>query len=505
MIKWLKFYFLGFFNDKYNKEAANRSIGNVLLSLIFYFLIMTTCISIGFNNSFTTHYNKASQFNEFTTNLFANEDLSQRIIVKVDTSRKAENKSIVATLNGSTDDVVINSYEVEADQKYEKNGYKIIIDTRDSTTSYVDFELIFYKTDDEKDTISYEDYKSSSNQSDYSYKFVFNDKTDNDPSNDLVKILSIDDIKTILETVNTSTTLNAYGWLDEKTKDADDSSTLKTSWDEIKQLDNTSNEYFLKTYDLYIKNYYGLTTTPSIVSYYQNTYAVTDENGNFKYKNYLILTDTWCCCSYTNDKDVVMTFDGFYDDLGDDFVLSDNTLTINKIQDNTSDFLLSVYQSVSSIKVLYTIVSLFRFLPVLLIAILVMGLIIFGICKIKKRSYGEKLFGGFKIVSNYLFMSSLIGGLISFILCFVVSNEFAYAFGCYGLIAIIALRTLIFVIMQEIRLTKNPDLEPVSSSTTYSTSSPLGNNLKLSNVDMGNKVFINDNVNDDEDETMELM
>lgn len=507
MIKWLKYYFLGFFNDKFGKEAANRSIGNILLSLIFYFVIITVCITTGFNESFPTHYNKATQFKEFTHELFLNEDASKRVIVSIDENRSGEeNKYLLATLNGQSESVVINSFEVSEDAKYEKNGYKVIIDTRNSTTSYVDFDIVFYKKDSTT-PVKYEDYQQLENKDNYTGKLVFVDKEDADTTNDYMKVLTDDEIKTYVNTKNPNSNLNAIEWLDSKTVDADDTSVLKHEWNEVKKLDTTSNEYFRKTYDLYVRNYYSLSTTPTVVTYYQNTYAVTDaETGKYVYSNYLILTDSWCVASFTNDAGVNMTFDGFYDTLANNFKLNDPATSNEENQANIDTFFDSIYTSVSSIKVLYTIVSLFRFLPFLLISLLVIGLLIFALCKLRKRRYGEKLFGGFKIASSYLLYSSIITGLISLLLCFVVSNDFAYAFSCWGLVGIIAIRTIIFVIMQEIRISKNPEIEPVNEVVSP-TNTPIGNNLNLSNVDMGTKVIVNENASDDdeEDETMELM
>lgn len=497
MLKWLKFYFLGFFNDKFGKEGANRSIGNVLLSLIFYMVIITTCISIGFNESFTTHYDKASDFKDFTNTLLLNENTNERVNVKIDQNRSnEESKYLIATLNNQ--EVIINSFEVEADKKYEKHDYKVIVDTRNSDTTYIDFDVVFYKTKEPNTVISFNDYNQLENKNDYTGKLVFVNKEDSDTTNDYMKVLSDDEIKTTMTTKLTGPDKTPIEWIENKVESAEENSQIKTQWTEISKLDKNSMEYYKKSYDLFVRNYYGLNTTPTVVTYYQNTYAVTDpETGTYKYKNYLILTDTWCVASFTNDKGVNITFDGFYDTLYDDFKVDNNA--------NLENFFDSIYSSVSSIKVIYTVISLFRFLPFLLISLFVMGLLIFGFCKLRKRRYGEKLFGGFKIVSNYLLYSSIFVGLISLLLCFLVSNEFAYAFSCYGLIGFIAIRALLFVVFQEIRLNKNPELEPVSEVVTP-TSSPIGNNLNLSNVDMGTKVIINgSDDDDDEDETMELM
>ena len=67
-------------------------------------------------------------------------------------------------------------------------------------------------------------------------------------------------------------------------------------------------------------------------------------------KNYLIITDNWCLVSFTSNKGVNITFDGYYNNFADGFVLSTNhTNTEAVVKENVDNFFATIFDSISSI------------------------------------------------------------------------------------------------------------------------------------------------------------
>ena len=139
---------------------------------------------------------------------------------------------------------------------------------------------------------------------------------------------------------------------------------------------------------------------------------------------------------------------------------------------------------------------------------LVLALLVFCMCKIKKRAYGDRYFNAFKIVSSFSIISASLSSILAFVLCFIISIEQALSIGMWAYLAIMGLRTITLVAIEEILYKKNPARDgQVYQSTTQSTSNEYSElaPLNLQNVDTGTKVIKNEKVNDDDDEKMEFM
>lgn len=145
MKRWLKFYFLGFFCDRYGKEAASRSFFNVVLSLFLTIILLSGGLAAGFSASFGKHYKEADDFREFVYGIFA-VDGDSRINLKI------QNGKLSADI---PEGVRINSFLNENDNAF--GGYKLIVDTTPADTSFDDFTLICKDANGVE--ISYEDYR----------------------------------------------------------------------------------------------------------------------------------------------------------------------------------------------------------------------------------------------------------------------------------------------------------------------------------------------------------
>lgn len=428
MLNWISYTFGNFFSHKLSKQGCNKSFLNVFFQLVTYILIMTALLSLGYNLSFKTHYNNASQFQEFLYDISTKHDVNISL-------KDSENNKIAAYFNtDETDLVLINTFENESDAKYKKHDYNLIIDTRDSASTFVAFEVKYFNINDEKDIISADEYRALEQGSSYAGQVTI--------KNEVVNIT--DDMITMQES-----------WLKDYIPTLDEQHQFVTLYGELLNLDKNGVDYKNKVYSLYTQAYYSLSLAPNIQTYYQYTYAVLNESNEYKYANYVILTDTWALVSFTNDKGINITYDGYFTTLDDNFtVFTLQTNTDEIIKSNLDLFVNSVFVSVSMVKALYTGTTLFRFYPFILIALAILAMLANFAAKSKNREYCDTWTKGLKLSANYLFISSVIAGLIGLILSFIVRQDLAFTIATWSSIAIVGIRTIVFVIMEELECRK---------------------------------------------------
>ena len=492
MLEWLKYTFGSFFFNKISKEGANRSLWNVIFSLFMLLMILTAFFSTGFNYSFSTHYVKASEYQEFLYDVFANENVDERINIQVLDSKEGEEKKITSFYgNNSSNVAIINTFDNETDkQKYSSSGYNIIVDTRPSDTTFFKFDFKIYEIENEEHVISYEEYRKLENQSDYTSSLeIYNE----------VVTYTDEDIA------------NYTKFIKEKyIPDISESSDMYQIWKDIdKTEDKTTDYYKAQIYSYYVQAYYGMSVTPTNQYYYQYEYAKYDEKGNYVYDKYIIITDNWLMTSFVNDKNVEVTFDGYYDSFDNGFVLTtpQNANSIDVIKSSVDLFIVGSYASVNSVRSILIGMQIFRYFPTIIIAMAILALFIFCMCKMKNRPYGNKFLGAFKIVSSYLIGASVISGIAVLILAFFVSSNIALSVGLWGLLAILSIRVFVLTIGEEIKYKKDPAYDkniPVSTIDLDEKDEDYVPNVDLSKVDTGTKIIVNED-DDDDEEKMELM
>ena len=151
--------------------------------------------------------------------------------------------------------------------------------------------------------------------------------------------------------------------------------------------------------------------------------------------------------------------------------------------------------------------QIFRYFPTIIVAMAILALFIFCMCKMKNRPYGNKFIGAFKIVSSYLIGASVISGIVVLILAFFASSNIALSVGLWGLLAILSIRVFVLTIGEEIKYKKDPAYDkniPVSTIDLDEKDEDYVPNVDLSKVDTGTKIIVNED-DDDDEEKMELM
>lgn len=443
MISWLKYTFGNFFSNKLSKEGAHRKAWNLLFGLFMFLVLLTSFLASGYSFSYWTHYENATEFQEFAYNTFYNDDINNR--VNIQTKKVNDNTYASAYFGNNKDKVaIINTFENELDKKYIVNDYQLIVDTRDSSNTFVKFDVKYFNQNDESDVISADEFRNLTSNNTYIGKLEIYDE---------------------LITYTDEEILSYTSWLNVFVSTLDATHDYVSEWNEIKLLNKDSKIYKDKTYSLYTRAYYSLNITPTIQTYYQSTYAILDEKNNYKYKDYIIITDNWCVISFTTDKGINITFDGYYSNFEDGYVLStEHTNTKDIVMKNVDNFFATVFDSISSIKALYMGVTVFRFYPYIILALLILALFIFMSCKVKSREYALTYLEGLKISSGYLLISSLIAGLVGFIASFITSQQVSFAIASWGTLAILMLRTLLFVIFEEVHVKKEAEMIKINKA-----------------------------------------
>lgn len=495
MIKWLKFTFGSYFSNKLSKEAKSRSLWNFLFALFFSYIITLSFIVLSFSVSFPTHYNNADNFKEVTNNIFAHSDSTRVVNLKINNPNSDTSAKAIAYMGDDESKLAyINTFDnIDHFNTYSLHGYNIIIDTRDSATSFVEFEVSYVNIDDKTLTVTADGFRELNSTDKQKYT---------------ADLKLTDDVITLTDELTTANKTWLGEYFAKLTDEQKNGNTLFEEYERIKE--NGSKE---EIYSLYTRVYYSINQAPNIVSYYQNTYAVMNDDGSLKYNNYFIITDIWSLVSFTTNNGVNCTYDGFYHQLDNGFAIhTPQTNSKEIISANVDKLILSIYNSASGFKTINYAVSLFRFMPFVLISLVVIPLFTFGICKIKKHSYADRFVDSFKITSSHYIMSSILAGIVALIASFFVGNSTVFMIGAWGSLLLVVLRQFIFVIVEEVYLGKHPEenvinVTPVTANNNVTTSTTKKEKLVLDNkpIDMKSKVIKNENVDDDEEETMDFM
>ena len=510
MLNWLKFTFGSFTSNKLAKEAITRKIWNVVFALLLTLIILTALFSTGINYSVSTHYSSASQFKDFAYSAFNVTSDESKASVNLQINSIENGDYTIKAFYGTNPDnaVVIDTYENEEDKAlYSKNEYNLIVDTRPANTTFVDFIIKVYDKDE---------------------KVVDVDKDGEITNNDYLQFLNFEnrgDYSCVVETnvdviINPRDEYNKYfdyientyiPELEEKYKnDKNKLESNTATWNNIKKLDNESDEYFNKVYDYYVQVRYELSMAPTLLYHYQAMFSETDKDGEYVKNKFLVLTESWAMVSFTNDKGISMVYDGYYSSMSKDFALYRTEADKALISNNIDILILSIYSSVNSLRTLVLGMQLFRYFPTIIIVLAVIALFLFCLGRIKRNLFEITYGGSFKVASSFLIGSATISGILTLIFAFIYSNQVAISIGMWSLLSAISIRSFVYAIVEIIRTKKNKgNVELVQEAKNIETiieDNGEGNShIDLSKVDTGTRIITNENVDDDDEGKMELM
>ena len=433
MKDWLKFFTGSFFLDKYALEGAGRRLVNAVLGLFLSFLFIYTGLTVGYRSSFKTHYNNCNDFKNAIYSVFANENENLRIEIS---TNKMKAKSRAS--GGEENATVINTFKSEVDaQKYGVGNFDIIVDTRPKETAYAEFTAYYVRKNGEE-KITAEQYRKELSEA-AKKEYVLNVENTGE-------ILNFDenklqDYKKFIESVCDKSSQEYNADID---KEYEKLKPLITDADNLLAIGAT---FANSLYELYVSAYYpGISdydkysAAPSVRSWYvKNVFENADE------KSYFAVLDDIVVGTFTTDNGIYVNYSGCYLNM-DGFKLSGNTA--ESARQLADEFVLKTFNGNKGLDIAIYFVNVLKLLPFIVIIILVLSLLVFAFAKIFKTDFGNKYGQTFKIISSYLFITSLLTFVAAIILSFCVPRGAAYSLTFLVFAVILTVRTLVLAIMQ---------------------------------------------------------
>lgn len=395
MKAWLKYFFLGFFSDKYTEQAPERSFWNTVLAVFLAFIILATGYFVGFVASFGTHYDNATEFRRVVG------EAIESVGLRMEGGRLSA-------------DGTINDFEgLKEGEKLE--GYGVILDTRPAATTYDDFSVVCSNSDGNE--ISYGEYLklSENDKKNYSAQLLFSGKW-------LDVTLKQDEYKSVL-----SETESGRATLANLDKDLADGNI-------------TDKEYCDRVYVEYVKAYYPPMSqverygdAPTLRTYYLGM-AVSGFSDRF-----VIILDDLCVGAFESDKNIGVQFEGYYSGIAEGAIT------------DADAFIKSAFAAGSGYNFLLNLFNMFKLAPVILIAMLVLALLVFIVCRYKVSAYKTGYIGSLKIVGSFVLITTLLSFLIAIALSFFNAKSTVYFTTIIAFIVILALRTAALLIVGSLK------------------------------------------------------
>lgn len=404
MKDWFKVFGSSFFSDKNAEKAAQYGFSSVVLAILLSFAFFMFGFMAADVVPFSTHYENAAGYKEFVRNAFSDDGIHIEI---------SGDKAIC--------DKKVNTYTDETDKdKYSSGGYDLIIDTRDSDLLTECYQVAVKDGDE----IDYAEYikLSSKEKEKYTVKTIYTDKE--------------------LE-LTPEKTAEHESYLDRISTEGSDpfDSEAAAAYKALKEKDLPQEDYRKEVYYLYVEYYFTniesvlmSAKAPVLCDYYYLDYVL---NGK---ENYLYFFDDICIGSFKTDNNIPSSFVGYYKGCANGKITVDSAGNIIK-----DVFYGSVGYSVSSY-----FTSAIQMAPGYILIPVLIGLILFLVCKASKKRFGQRFSDCYKIVNSFVWIAALLTGLLTFVLAFFVFARKLYLFMPLIFAVILIVRTVVFYITRNI-------------------------------------------------------
>jgi len=418
LIAWLKFFFGGFFVNKYALDGAHRSVWNAVVAFALGWFFIYFGLYTGYCASFNAHYNNCQPLTSIVEKLF-----DDNLTVKVNGGKAVSGK------NGSLDNsVVINTFTDAGDKEaYSVNGYNVIFDTRPRATTYDDFSVeAVSKSDGSK--ITYDQYKTQTDEAKKNYDVKINYSG---------SAICFDDAL-----------IKSYKDYLAKCSDTSDGEYNEEIAKEYEQL---ASDDVNGLYELYIKAYcpeafgkdrYG--RVPTVRSYYVNNFLSIQEQ-----KNYIAIFDDTIVGDFATDGGIPVTFGGYYLKLEH---------TANTPQSG-GELIVKAFKGASSVDLNIYFINLLKITPLYFLAPLLFALILWLTDKAVKSEnfiyFGQTC----KTVFSFALISAVLTFVLEIALSFVLPRDTVFAISSLIFTAIMFIRCLCLCLPRYIgsRKKKNQD------------------------------------------------
>lgn len=401
MRDWLKRFGLSFFNDKYTRESVHCGFGMTLLTCLLAVLVLFFGVFTGKDALFSVDYDGASGFREFIYGAFAVDGLTLDIAVK-------DGKGDV-TVNGEHS--IINTLENADDaQRYDRNGYRLIVDHNDMTEAYDDFTVVC-RHKSSGSVIDYSDYVelSATERSEYELEVVYSGTRR--------------DISVGASEYETYLSAHAAAELkDIKEKHADDVA-----------------EYEKALYELYIKTYYPELKTlvgedvPTLRRYYYDLIEAADGK-------YLCVFGDMIIGSFATDLGKKVRFGCVYTDFG----IECGAYSEDRARAELDGFVNDLYYSNLSTLLFLEILNCLIFLAAFVLTVILITAACRAASALKKIEIGSSISNCVKAVGANIHVAALIAAVATVIFGFFYGGTAVTVFGVAAFAVTLAARLAVF-------------------------------------------------------------
>lgn len=423
MIKWLKFFWLGFFSHKHSKLGGKRGYSNFLLAFILAIgLLWGGCVGTELV-PFSAHYNNATDFKESIHLVFANADVNKRIDAEI------ENGVLKAKKHGGDygNGLLINTFENEIDkQKYSVNGYHVVVDSRPADT-LAEFEAYCVSIDGQDVKISYEEYLNL----DVVLKMKFEFKLRYTGNSFELTDELVEEYKKYVDGLSVEKQL--------------ETTELKY---ELSQNTITKSEYNRAIYELYFENYYPEITeyeseskVPLLRNYYYHEYISKGIS------NYILIFDDYMAGSFETNGGIAVTFYGFYSDLENGALISDGA-TQNEANKEADNFIKKSFAAITPLILYAYVMNIVSMIPFIALMPMVVSLLAYSILKLRGVESISSFGSMFKIVGSFMWFSAAITAIVSIIASFFVPRNIIAILPLVVYFITLAIRSMVFAVKE---------------------------------------------------------
>ncbi len=423
MKKWLKFFCLGFFSHKASKEGMKRGYTNVFLG----FILALAFLFGGFVGAemlpFGAHYGNSPDFQATVRAVLANADLDKRIV--------AEMEDGTLKLKWRREEygeaLLINTFESDADkQAYSSNGYNVVVDSRPAT-ALAEVEAYCVSNDGKNTEISYEEYLALSEVARLNFDFELR-YTGN-------------------ELVLTDEMTEGYRRYVDTLGDANKARTEKLA-KELGDGTITKNAYNTEIYKLYFTNYYPEITkyestseVPLLRNYYYHQYISSDAD------RYLFIFDDYIAGSFETKGGVEVRFYGFYTDLENGEVVTENDADDEAIA-SADAFIKNAFSANRFLNVYAHILNIFSLAPFIALMLMVATLLAYSLLKLNGVDGISSLGAVLKVVGSFVWFSGAVSALFALIISFFARGNMITALPLVIFFVMLIARSVVFVVKE---------------------------------------------------------
>lgn len=425
MKNWLKAFFLGFFSHKSAKESEKQGYTNIFLAVALAMAFLWGGFIGGDMLPFATHYNNCADIQATAHAVFANNDLSKRIIAEV-----KDGDLLVKKHDGDyTESLLVNTFENQTDkQTYSVNGFNVVVDARPATT-LAEFDAYCISNDGKNMTISYEDYLTLSDVAKLNFDFK----------------LSYTGNALQLTEQMVADYMQYIEGLGEEAK-----SKAQTLAGDLAQNKINKEQYDRAIYELYFVNYYpeisayeSTSKVPLLRNYYYHEYLSQGAN------NYLLVFDDYIAGSFETNGGLDVTFYGFYSNLDNGFVVSNGSSQADA-NASVDDFIQKSYSANSFLNAYAHLMNTFTLVPFVALMVLVAALLSHSLLKLLGVDSVSTFGAMSKIVGSFVWFSGLISAVLAVVMGFFVKKSLLTALTLVLFFVALIARSIIFVIKENV-------------------------------------------------------